>query len=709
MGRILTLGLWLLGLGLWAGTLIYIPPVSTYLSEAADIDAASYLALDALSYLALWGLTTTGAIIILRSANRRFGWLMLATGFAFNLSGFTENYGFYALLIAPEANLPLAPLAAWVQNLWVVNLSLLFVYMPLLFPDGKLPSPRWRPIFWFITLYLGVSVLAFAFLDTPLTNIFLEAERPVPNPFGIISADFIPSPVAEAMIGIFALLFLASMLAAISSLVFRWRGGSGEVRQQIKWLLYMFGLLVAARVAEWVIFVLFSSVTGGFENAFLPYFRYAQLLALVGLEVALGIAILKYRLYDIDLIINRTLVYGGLTLIIVLGYILLVSGLGALLPDRMGLLPSLIATGILAVLFAPIRDHLQRGANRLVYGERQQPYEVMRTLGAHLESTFGSEHVLPAIAETIVKSLKFPYVSITLQRANDFAFAAEYGRQRQHVIDLPLYHQAKLVGYLSVCLRDGEKEMAEQDQELLSHIALWLGPVAQASTLTQELRQSHARLVSARAEERRRLYRDLHDGLGPTLASQTLRFDHALEMLPDDPQAATKILCDLKEQTQGLVLEIRRLVYALRSSTLDELGLIGSLREAIEGFRGSANGLRITLDGDEQTLRLLPAAHEQAAERIALEALTNVIRHAHANCCHLVLELQEGPPPLLHMTIEDDGRGLRPGYSPGVGIASMIKRAEALGGSLNFETNRPQGTRIVVKLPFPHDHHLLEQ
>jgi signal transduction histidine kinase len=678
-----------------AGRFVYLLPVRSYKNP---IGMGASLQMSDLGHSAFVLLIATlGALIVLRTTNRRIGWLMLAAGFSLAIVDFTSEYSQYALLVAPQANLPLDLLAGWVQDLWTIPLMLLFS-LPFLFPDGKLPSRRWQTIFRLHTAAWSLFILVFAFGQRPLANVFLELEAGPPNPFGIIPASDMLYQVA------FGMLVAVSIVTGIASVISRWRGTSGDVRQQIKWMLYSLFLMLVTLAASLVDTLLRegAGVNLGLDKV-LPV---AMNLSLFGLLAALGIAVLKYRLYDIDLLISRTLVYGGLTLAIVLGYVLLVSGLGALLPDGMGLLPSLIATGILAVLFAPIKDRLQRGANRLVYGERQQPYEVMRTLGAHLETATVSERVLPAIVETIARSLKFPYVSITLQRANDFA--AKYGRRHRHVIDLPLYHQAKLVGYLSVCLRDGEKEMAEQDQELLSHIALWLGPVAQASTLTQELRHSHARLVSARAEERRRLYRDLHDGLGPTLASQTLRFDHALELLPDDPQAATKILCDLKEQTQGLVLEIRRLVYALRSSTLDELGLIGSLREAIEGFRGSINGVRISLEGDEQALRQLPAAHEQAAERIALEALTNVARHAHANCCRLVLEIQEGPPPLLHLTIEDDGRGLRPGYSPGVGIASMIKRAEALGGSLNFETNRPQGTRVVVKLPFPHDHYLLE-
>jgi signal transduction histidine kinase len=459
-------------------------------------------------------------------------------------------------------------------------------------------------------------------------------------------------------------------------------------------------MVLVVMMLEYVQLLLLEVV--GIDPGVEEYLSFILNLLLAGAGAALGVAIFKYRLYDIDLIINRTLVYGGLTAAIVLGYVLLVSGLGALLPGEVGVLPSIIATAVLAVLFAPLKDRLQRAANRLVFGERQRPYEVIRTLGARLESAAHAEGVLPAIVETIARSLKFPYVSIGLDPGDGPDLAAEYGRRRRDAVDFPLYDQATFIANLSVCPRDGEQEMAEVDRELLRQVALWLGPVAHASLLAKELRASHARLVSASAEERRRLYRDLHDGLGPALASQTLRFDRALELLPEDPQGAVEILQQLKKQTQGLVLEIRRLVYDLRSSALDELGLLGSLKEAVEGFRGSANGLSISLEGDEQALRGLPAAHEQAAERIVLEGLTNAVRHANANRCRLSLEVQEHPRRELQLTIEDDGRGVLPGASPGVGIVSMIERAEALGGRVRVEPNQPCGTRVVATLPLPY-------
>jgi signal transduction histidine kinase len=643
-------------------------------------------------------MVTFGMLIVLRSVNHRYGWLMLAGGFSIAANDFVIEYHRYALLVAPEAGLPLGLLAAWVHDLYMIPLALFFCLL-ILFPDGNLPSRSWRWAFWPTMAGWSLFALVFAFLKRPVSfaELYEEFGIIVPNPFGFIPYSRL---LLLSLQGLFIVLLPISILTGLASLIIRYRGASREVRQQIKWVLYFFIMVLVVMMLEYVQLLLLEVV--GIDPGVEEYLSFILNLLLAGAGAALGVAIFKYRLYDIDLIINRTLVYGGLTAAIVLGYVLLVSGLGALLPGEVGVLPSIIATAVLAVLFAPLKDRLQRAANRLVFGERQRPYEVIRTLGARLESAAHAEGVLPAIVETIARSLKFPYVSIGLDPGDGPDLAAEYGRRRRDAVDFPLYDQATFIANLSVCPRDGEQEMAEVDRELLRQVALWLGPVAHASLLAKELRASHARLVSASAEERRRLYRDLHDGLGPALASQTLRFDRALELLPEDPQGAVEILQQLKKQTQGLVLEIRRLVYDLRSSALDELGLLGSLKEAVEGFRGSANGLSISLEGDEQALRGLPAAHEQAAERIVLEGLTNAVRHANANRCRLSLEVQEHPRRELQLTIEDDGRGVLPGASPGVGIVSMIERAEALGGRVRVEPNQPCGTRVVATLPLPY-------
>lgn len=690
----------------------YAQPVQTYLYPEQQRSSLEFTLNGLMALLALQGLATIGLVVILRGANRRFGWLMLATGIMSQLNEFATVYSAYGLLVAPEADIPLAQVGAWLQNLWVINLSLLFIYMPLLFPDGALPSPRWKPIFRFITLFLILFVLVLAFADLPLTNIFLEAETPVRNPFGIISVDFIPSPVARAIRIAAGVLFGASLLAAMASLVFRWRGAGREVRQQLKWLLYALGLLVALRVVDWFAPALLDSTDIAY--AFERIIRYAQLLVLVGMVLALGFAVLKYRLYDIDLIINRTLVYGTLTAIVAGGYVLVVTGLGAIVPSEGILLPSLVATGIIAALFAPLRERLQRSVNRLMFGERDDPYVVLSQLGRRLSSAAAPAAILQSVVETIAEALKLPYVAIQLEQRGSHnttsdsgfgvQFEAEYGEAAGDQIALPLVHQNEVVGRLVVAPRAPGESLSPRDRQLLEDVAHQTGAAAHAVRLTADLQRSRRQLVTAREEERRRLRRDLHDGLGPTLASHTLKLDTAMDLIPEDPDAAIAQLQELYGQTQEIVAEIRRLVHQLRPPTLDDLGLVGAVEAHIQHNRRTANGLRIAVVAPPAGLPSLPAAVELAAYRITMEAVTNVVRHAGAEYCRVRFDLQNDPKrTTLRIEISDDGQGLPQRPRHGVGMSSMRERAEELGGRLVVEAAGGKGTRVCAELPLPEE------
>jgi len=700
--RVLALALWGLGAILCIGYLAYAQPVRAYLYSDAQLSSLERTLTPLLGNLSLQGLVTIGLVVILRGANDRFGWLMLATGSFFLLTEFTAVYGVYALLVAPEANLPLGRLAAWVQNLWVVNLSLLFIYMPLLFPDGTLPSPRWKPVFNFITLFLSLLVLVLAFADLPLTNLFLDAETVVRNPFGVIGVNFIPSPVARAATILTGVAFGASMLMAMASLLFRWRDADYEVRQQLKWLFYALGLLVALRVVDWFALPLLDSTD--IAHWLEGYIRFAQVLVLLGVVAALGFAVLKYRLYDIDLIINRTLVYGTLTAIVAGGYVLVVTGLGAVVPTEGNLLPSLLATGVIAALFSPLRERLQRGVNRLMFGERDDPYVVLSQLGRRLSSSAAPDATLDTIVETVAKTLKLPYVAVQLEHRGSYLVNAESGTPTGGEIALPLVHQKEEVGRLVVAPRAPGDSLAPRDRELLEAIAHQAGAVAQAVRLTADLRRSRRQLVTAREEERRRLRRDLHDGLGPTLASHTLKLDTAMDLIHEKPEAAIAQLQELYSQTQEIVAEIRRLVHQLRPPALDDLGLVGAVEAHIQHSRRQDRSPSITVEGPDSELPPLPAAVELAAYRITMEAVTNVIRHARAEHCHIRYDLQNGRQnKSLQIEISDDGRGLPDKLRQGVGMSSMRERAEELGGHVAIEVVEGGGTRVCAELPLPQE------
>jgi signal transduction histidine kinase len=238
--------------------------------------------------------------------------------------------------------------------------------------------------------------------------------------------------------------------------------------------------------------------------------------------------------------------------------------------------------------------------------------------------------------------------------------------------------------------------------QLLSNIARQAGAAVHAVQLTAALQRSREHLVTTREEERRRLRRDLHDGLGPTLAGQTLKLDAALDLVEKDPAAAQSMLLDLKSQTQDTVTRIRRLVYDLRPPALDDLGLAGALQAHIYRMEGATNGLHISIDVPDGGLPPLAAAVEVAAYRIAQEGLTNIVRHAQAKECQLRLSLLEGDTRALYLEIIDDGIGLPRKHRPGVGMNSMRERAAELGGYCVIEPGSGGGTRVLACLPLRH-------
>ena len=467
-------------------------------------------------------------------------------------------------------------------------------------------------------------------------------------------------------------------------------------RRQTKWVAFTFFLVLLVGIVGYITTPTLLSLL---HNRFL-YLLTTNLSSFVGLFIPLsiGIAILRYRLWDIDVIINRTLVYGALTASIVGIYVLLVASLGTLLRAQGNLLISLLATGLIAVLFQPLRLRLQQGVNRLMYGERDNPYHVISRLGQRLETTLASEAVLPLIVETVAQTLKLPYVAITLQQGEALITAAACGKPVETTLTLPLVYQTETIGHLLLAPRARGDAFTPADRRLLDDLARQAGIAAHAVGLTAELRRARERLVTAREEERRRLRRDLHDGLGPTLAALNLQAGAVRTLIPQDPEQASALVAEWRSTLHAVIADIRRLVYELRPPALDELGLVGAIREQAAQYRTQAgtHGIHMTVEAPDR-LPMLPAAIEVAAYRIAQEALANVARHAQARACQVCLWLDDA----LHLEIIDDGIGLPQEHRVGVGLLSMRERAEELGGSCTIEPAGTLGTRVCVQLPFP--------
>jgi signal transduction histidine kinase len=339
--------------------------------------------------------------------------------------------------------------------------------------------------------------------------------------------------------------------------------------------------------------------------------------------------------------------------------------------------------------------------NRLLYGQRDEPYAVIIGLSQRLEGTLAPDAILPAIVETVAQALKLPYAAITLKQGGAFVPAAAYGQvPKEDLVRLPLVYQNEQIGELLLAPRAPGETFTPADRALLGDLARQAGIAAHAVRLTTdlqrvavELQHSRTQLVTAREEERRRLRRDLHDGLGSALTSVTFQLDAACNLLDHDPQAVRTLLMELKGQMQTSIADIRRLVYNLRPPILDEWGLVAALREQVAQYQ--LNQVQVTVDAPE-SLPALPAAVEVAAYRIALEALANVIRHAGASSCAIRLDVTD---EVLIVEIQDNGRGLPPHSHAGVGISAMRERAAELGGSCVIENVAAGGTRVHARLP----------
>lgn len=629
-----------------------------------------------------------GGLVAARRPRNPVGWISTAIGFFSALSMMAISYEM--LSRSPSISLPMGNLALWiVQWAWFPPAILPMNFLLLLFPDGHLPSPRWRPVAWASAAGLIVTTLFMAILAAM-------------NPGAMLEMETVEATLGEQALGILYIAVLPPLLigviGSVASLVVRFRRSAGMERQQLKWMAYAGGVLILG--------VLF----GSFLPSILPDSQVASELGIIltsavqlGIVIAAAIAILRYRLYEIDILINRTLVYGALTAITVSIYILFVGYFGKLLKMSDSSIIPFLATGIVAVAFQPLRERLQRVANRLMYGERDDPFSVISQLSIRIEAASQPEVVLPSVVETVANALKLPYVAIEFANSQSNQVIASIGQPQDDSEKFPLIHQSEIIGYLIVACRGAGEGFDPSELRLLRNIARQTGVAVHAVQLTMDLRRSRQQLVTTREEERRRLRRDLHDGLGPVLASQSLKLAAASQILAKDPAQAKKLLDEINSQNEATLEKIRALVYALRPATLDELGLVGAVRDlslTLSLESGSKPGVRTEVLEPKGNLPTLPAAVEVAAYRIATEALTNVHRHSGAQHCIVTFEIETlGESRTLNLSVEDDGSGIPRDRVKGLGMTTMRERAEEIGGWVEVESNERHGTRMCAVLP----------
>ncbi|WP_155358116.1 histidine kinase [Acrocarpospora macrocephala] len=616
----------------------------------------TYLALDAVV-----GLTypLIGALILARLPRHPVGWLFCVGGAGVTLQALFGGYAAYG----DGLGWPGADLAAWSLN-WVFFTGFgPLLLLPLLLPDGRLPSPRWRPVLRALIAGMAVLQLILVFRD----RIWVWGHEE-PNPIG-----FVPTPQAAIA---FAVVMVALGLAGAAALAVRFRGTepNGEQRRQLVPVFAAAAAITAAVLAD----------------TFLPYHPPIGVwllgFTLPLLPAATAISIFRYRLFDLEILIRRTVVSVLVTGVLLAIYLAVVGTAHELLRLNGGALEPLIGTAVVAIAFAPVRDAVQRAVGRLLFGNRGDPATALSRLGHQLEASADPTRLLDGAADTVARTLRLPAVAVL---AADGTPLSVVGEIPSDGVRLALHASGRREGELRAAPRSPGEALSRADLAVLDDLARHLALAVAAVRLTREVQTSRERLVIAREEERRRLRRDLHDGLGPGLAAIGVRLD-LIEAKA--PVALREPLADVRELTHGLVGDVRRIVHDLRPPALDELGLGGALEDlALDADSGPV--VTVSMPGP---LPVLPAAVEVAAYRIVQEALANALRHAEAAKVEISAAAREGR---LLLEVRDDGRGLPEPLVEGVGSGSMRERAAELGGVLERRSAPGGGTTVAAVLP----------
>ncbi|RIX60326.1 sensor histidine kinase [Paenibacillus nanensis] len=517
--------------------------------------------------------------------------------------------------------------------------------------------------------------------------------------------------------------FILTTALLIYAQIHRFRRiSSPEQRQQTKWVVY--GVAVCF-IGFMVISMMFDPVFYKDDAAAYVVLNAALHLSLSALPVTLTLAVLRRRLWDINPLVNRTIVYGAMTVFIILLYSAAVLYLGRLFTTWNHYVVSLLATALVAALFAPLKEWLQRQVNRLMKGRHDDPYAVLLELGSQMIQPLAPDAMLTAIARQVQGALRLPYVSIAKSVEGQETVLAEAGERKEglELQALPIVYQGQSVGTLYAAARSAGEAFSSEDHKFLEVLLQQAGPIVNNADMLQamrrlaeDLQESREKLVLAREEERRRIRNNLHDDLAPRLAALAINVAVARKFVDKEPAVAVAKMDELGQVIRTTVQDIRSLVNDLRPPALDELGLIGAIRSRMDEMAKpsglTADGLaaaRLQMQIDAPaSLPPLSAAVEVAVYRIVTESMVNVLKHANASVCRVKLAVTEDNRLLAEVT--DDGIGVGAAQRPavignpgGIGLISMRERAAEIGGECVIEQQNAGGTRVRAWLPLsPH-------
>ena len=641
-----------------SGVLVVLAGALATSAGAWDVDGARDLPVD----MVIGATFPLCGLLVLAGAEavRRVAWVLLGCGLAGATAAAATAFSAYG-----HPSSPWTALAVQTQSwIWVGGFLPIVSVVPLLYPDGRLPSRRWRPV-----LLAGVTG----------TALLAAGSFWYPEPFAgpvVLDKPLTDRTLGQALFVAGTVVLVPQVLAALGGLVVRWRVAVGLRRRQLTVLLVAVAVvaleLLAQPVLRW------------------PVTTVVQAVAVALVPVAVTLAVTRHRLYDLDLALCRAVVVAALACCVAATYLALFTLLDAVLPAAA---PSggVVAAALTGLALQPLASQLARGVDRLYFGDRERPQEVVASLAGRLRGVVAPEELPATVCRTVVESLRLRGARLDLVVDGVRRTAAEVGHLDTGGHQVDLVHRGEVVGHLAVAPREGERAVGPRDRELLELLGDHVAPALAALRLTVRLRRSREALVRAREEERRRVRRDLHDGVGAALAGVRLQLEAAQDRIGDP--LAERLVGAAADAVAEAVEGIRHVTEDLRPPALDDLGLATCLRQLAARMSTPDLAVQVELEA----LPPLGAAVEVAVYRIAAEALTNARRHARARSLCLMVRPQ--PAGAVTVVVSDDGVGMPANVRPGaVGMESMRQRAEELGGSLVVES-APGRTQVRAVLP----------
>ncbi len=656
-----------------ASTALVVTAAAAYLDTGATAGqrAAVHAGYGVVSAVIGSVVVAAAVVILVERPRHAVGVVLAALGTVWAVDGLMESWSAYSF----GTGRPGTDAAVWFVARFGASLLLGLPLLLVLYPTGRLMAGRWRTVS--IVTVACAATLPVALLLAPDAVVF--ADRAVPG----VRTDWATLPlspeVATAMLVVSRVLTLGSLLLALAVVVARHRSAEGRERRQLRWLLWA-GIVCGLSA---VLLLLLPS--GGLTTLIL-----ATAVILTAASVTIGVV--RPDLADVDALVAGTLTYAGVAAVVV-GLDLAVLGVtGAVLGDRLSERDvSLLVLALAVAVYGPLRTWVGAGVRRLMFGRRGDRYDVVSAFAARMEETASVEEQLPALAAAVASTFKVPYVRVEVLVPGGGALTASHGRRTEETHELDIAYQGEPVGRLELPHAGLRSMLSRRDRTLLVDLVRQAAIAIRAGLLAVALQDSRETLVLGREDDRRRIRRDLHDGLGPALGGVAMRLDAAGNAVGSDPESARRLIRLARTEVREALDDVRRLVHDLRPPALDDLGLEAAIEQQAERVRSE---LAVTVEA--AGLGTLPAAVEVAAYRIVSEALTNVVRHAGASRCTIRLVSHASA---LEVEVTDDGVGIGEDVSAGVGLLSLRERAEELGGRCEVSCPEVGGTRVWAWLP----------